>query len=69
MLDHIGLAKWLKIASCQVLAGLPHPSGANAERIQYFLGRKDASRLSEKTNASLLDAARAALFSKVTQLA
>jgi len=63
------LAEEGRFKSQQVLAGLPHPSGANAERIQYFLGRKDASRLSAKTNASLLDAARTALLSKVTQLA
>ena len=55
--------------SSQVLAGLPHPSGANAERIAYFLGRKDISRLSIKTNPSLLDAARDALLGKVMQLA
>ena len=53
----------------QVLSGLPHPSGANAERIAYFLGRKQASQLSAKTNASVLDAARTALLTKVTQLA
>jgi hypothetical protein len=53
----------------QVLAGLPHPSGANAERISYFLGRKQASHLSAKTNASALDAARTALLAKVTRLA
>ena len=29
--------------AAQMLSGLPHPSGANSERIQYFLGRKDAS--------------------------
>jgi hypothetical protein len=52
----------------QVLSGLPHPSGANAERIAYFLGRKQASNLSAKTNASVLDAARTALMAKVTRL-
>lgn len=52
----------------QVLAGLPHPSGANAERISYFLGRKEASRLSAKTNASALDAARTTLMRKVKLL-
>jgi hypothetical protein len=53
----------------QVLAGLPHPSGANAERIAYFLGRKEASRLSAKTNGAALDAARTALVGKVMRLA
>jgi hypothetical protein len=31
-----------------VLDGLPHPSGANAERIAYFLGRKARAALSVK---------------------
>lgn len=43
----------------RVLEGLPHPSGANAERIAYFLGRKARESLSAKTNAAKLDAARA----------
>lgn len=42
----------------RVLSGLPHPSGANAERIAYFLGRKPRSQLSAKTSADTLDAAR-----------
>jgi hypothetical protein len=29
-----------------VLVGLPHPSGANAERIAFFLGRKAQHALS-----------------------
>ncbi|GAA0029117.1 uracil-DNA glycosylase family protein [Bradyrhizobium ottawaense] len=41
----------------QVLQGLPHPSGANAERISYFLGRKPRHLLSSRTNASTLDTA------------
>jgi hypothetical protein len=32
----------------QIMQGLPHPSGANAERIAYFLGRKSAHELSAK---------------------
>lgn len=39
----------------QVAPPLPHPSGANAERIAYFLGRKPASELSTKTSAEKLD--------------
>jgi hypothetical protein len=40
-----------------VLAGLPHPSGANAERVAVFLGRKSPALASPKTNsASLLQA-------------
>lgn len=52
----------------QVLSGLPHPSGANAERISYFLGRKDKAALSIKTNAETMDAARTQLAQKVRQL-
>ena len=46
------------IRNQQVLRGLPHPSGANAERIAYFQGRKPKTALSVKTNATTLDAAR-----------
>ncbi len=49
----------------QILDGLPHPSGANAERISYFLGRKPRHLLSTKTSPDVLDAARARLRQKV----
>lgn len=49
----------------RLLDGLPHPSGANAERIAYFLGRKQREQLSAKTNAETLDAARSELVRKV----
>lgn len=52
----------------QVLAGLPHPSGANAERISYFLGNKAREQLSTKTNADVLDSARTHLRAKVASL-
>lgn len=52
----------------QVLAGLPHPSGANAERISYFLGNKAREQLSKKTNADVLDSARTHLRAKVASL-
>jgi hypothetical protein len=52
----------------QLLAGLPHPSGANAERVAYFLGEKPKASLSEKTNAGLIDAARGALVQKIEAL-
>lgn len=42
----------------QVLRGLPHPSGANAERVAYFLGRKPRELLSVKTRPESLDAGR-----------
>lgn len=53
------------ISSNQVLDGLPHPSGANAERIAVFTGRKDPSRASSKTNSTKLLTAREALIKKV----
>ena len=53
----------------RILDGLPHPSGANAERIAYFLGKKDRSALSAKTNPDKLDRARSQLISKVAALA
>lgn len=48
-----------------LLDGLPHPSGANAERIAYFLGRKQRKNLSAKTKADTIDAARDELMRKV----
>ena len=43
------------LRSEQVLAGLPHPSGANAERIAYFLGRKRREALSDRTRPATID--------------
>lgn len=56
------------IDASHILHGLPHPSGANAERIAYFLGRKDRATLSNKTNPAQLDAARERLLAQVAQL-
>ncbi|MDP2787087.1 MAG: hypothetical protein Q8O79_03300 [Pseudomonadota bacterium] len=53
----------------RILDGLPHPSGANAERIAYFLGRKSRSALSVKTNADKLDMARDGMTRKLLALA
>lgn len=52
----------------RLLSGLPHPSGANAERIAFFLGRKSRETLSNKVVPDLLDAARHGLRSKVDAL-
>lgn len=52
----------------RVLAGLPHPSGASAERISYFLGRKRREDLSAKTNPDKLDLARTILCRKIQRL-
>ena len=57
------------IDSSKVLGGIPHPSGANAERIAYFLGRKERDALSNKVNADLIEKSRAAVLEKVCQLA
>ena len=52
----------------KVLAGLPHPSGANSERIAYFLGRKARGQLSRKTNAGRIDEAKEQLVRQVSAL-
>lgn len=52
----------------RILHGLPHPSGANAERVAYFLGRKERGALSSKTNADQLDVARARLLVQMGRL-
>lgn len=62
------LASQGRMSGSQVLHGLPHPSGANAERIAYFLGRKAESELSGKTDPAKLDAAKALLIAKVAAL-
>lgn len=51
-----------------ILSGFPHPSGANAERIQYFLGRKAKETLSSKTNADKIDQAKANLIQQLQQI-
>lgn len=45
----------------QVAPALPHPSGANAERISFFLGNKAEENLSPKTNAVRIRAQRDAI--------
>lgn len=52
----------------RVLTGLPHPSGANAERIAYFLGRKARGNLSVKVDPQKIDSNRSALEGKVALL-
>jgi hypothetical protein len=52
----------------RILHGIPHPSGANAERIAYFLGRKEKSALSSRTNGGQIDADRRALREKMAAL-
>ncbi|MCW3476277.1 hypothetical protein [Limobrevibacterium gyesilva] len=51
-----------------VLKGMPHPSGANSERIKFFLGLKPRSALSAKTPPEPIERAREALLAQVAQL-
>ena len=52
------LARGGMLDPARVIEGLPHPSGANGERIAYFLGRKERDRLSAKTDPSKIEAGR-----------
>lgn len=45
----------------QIAPAIPHPSGANNERIAFFLGEKAEAALSPKTNAAKVRANREAL--------
>lgn len=56
------------IDGSRVLDGMPHPSGANAERIAYFLGKKTKNNLSVKTDPVKLDHAKAALIAKMADI-
>lgn len=56
------------IDQARVLTGLPHPSGANAERVAFFLGRKPRENLSAKVEPDRLIAARDELKKKVARL-
>ncbi|GGB55397.1 hypothetical protein GCM10011316_29320 [Roseibium aquae] len=62
----------LSVVGCldprRVLVGLPHPSGANAERVAVFLGRKSAEKASRKTNPAALQESFARLRNQVTSL-
>lgn len=62
------LATQALIEASQIMDGMPHPSGANQERIAYFLGDKAAERCSVKTNPSVIDASRKGLIDKVSRL-
>jgi hypothetical protein len=56
------------IKAAQILRGLPHPSGANAERIAYFLGNKPKSALSGKTDPVKIDIAKLNLLKQMNAL-
>ncbi len=61
-------AKKARLDRNRVLAGLPHPSGANAERIAFFLGRKPRKALSPKVQPERLITARTELEAKIAKL-
>jgi hypothetical protein len=52
----------------RVLQGLPHPSGANAERVAYFVRRKPREALSSKTDPVSLDCARERIIALILGL-
>lgn len=52
----------------QILAGMPHPSGANAERVAVFLGRKRPEDASKQTNPTQLLAAFSRLKAQISEI-
>lgn len=62
------LVKERKLSKTQILSGLPHPSGANAERIAYFIGKKDRDKLSVKTNPEKIESARFELTRRIQEI-
>lgn len=52
----------------QVLVGIPHPSGANAERIKYFCEEKAREALSSRTNSEVIDQARRLIKEQLSEL-
>lgn len=59
------LASQKIISENQILSGIPHPSGANAERIAFFLGNKSRDQLSIKTNPDSIDKSKHDLLIKI----
>jgi hypothetical protein len=57
------------ISDKQVLFGLPHASGANAERIKYFIQKKARADLSNKVNPDIIDTRKETLLEKIATLA
>jgi hypothetical protein len=62
------LARAGEIDGGRILSGMPHPSGANAERVAVFLGRKAAALASTKTNPATLLSAFSSLNDQVARL-
>ncbi len=59
------MAKQGRMDPNRILDGMPHPSGANAERIAYFLGTKTRDVLSSKTDPDRIDQDKRGLVSKL----
>jgi hypothetical protein len=51
-----------------VLEGMPHPSGAKAERIKFFVGLKLKVELSRQTRPAVIELAREKLLLQVARL-
>lgn len=62
------LARHGLLPSDHVLTGMPHPSGANAERVAIFLGRKRPEDASRQTNPAPLLAAFARLKAQIANI-
>jgi hypothetical protein len=56
------------IDGARVLYGMPHPSPASMERVNYFLGKKPFDSLSIKTNGVALDEARNLLSRQIASM-
>lgn len=52
----------------RILSGMPHPSGANAERVAVFLGRKRPEEASRRTNPAPLIAAFSRLKTQIAEI-
>ncbi|WP_036300408.1 hypothetical protein [Methylomarinum vadi] len=59
------LARRGVLDEAQILKGIPHPSGANAERIAYFLDKKPREALSSKTNPAAIDSQKKRLLAQL----
>ena len=66
VLNHLSNLGYLKPE--QILQGFPHPSGANAERIQYFLAQKQQQDLSRATDPIKIDQAKAKLIQQMQHI-
>ena len=62
------LVRQNRLTQDRVLTGMPHPSGANAERVAVFLGRKRPEDASRQTNPGPLLSAFSRLTSQISTL-